>query len=298
MEVVTIGFPIVEVFKTHKLNQETLEAIKAWEKRQEIGSPTSSEFTEHSTKGGASSKSLYIKEVKLSTRSSMSSQRSDLCNMASLENALRTNPIPLLQFAALRDFSGENISFLTHLAEWRRSWLHLTVSTAQHRRQQFIAAVSIYAHFVSPSFSEFPINISHQNLTDLRDLFEEATSRIFRKKSITSTYSPTPFDDVEADSESTVNLRPGIKLSSMNPVRFRYTGHMMRPGYEDILQEFPIPEAFKDVIFDKAEKEIKYLVLTNTWPKFVQDAFGTSHNQADTEVHHRDWFKKKMLCAA
>jgi hypothetical protein len=32
-----------------------------------------------------------------------------------------------------------------------------------------------------------------------------------------------------------------------------------------------IPEGFNATIFDDAEGSIKYLVLTNTWPKFVKD---------------------------
>ena len=32
-----------------------------------------------------------------------------------------------------------------------------------------------------------------------------------------------------------------------------------------------IPEGFDATIFDDAERSIKYLVLTNTWPKFVRD---------------------------
>jgi hypothetical protein len=32
-----------------------------------------------------------------------------------------------------------------------------------------------------------------------------------------------------------------------------------------------IPEDFDGRIFDDAEASIKYLVLTNTWPKFVKD---------------------------
>ena len=33
-----------------------------------------------------------------------------------------------------------------------------------------------------------------------------------------------------------------------------------------------IPDEFDETIFDEAEKEIKYLVLTNTWPKFVRSS--------------------------
>ncbi|KAL1591649.1 hypothetical protein SLS60_011647 [Paraconiothyrium brasiliense] len=301
MELATIGFPIFEIFKTHKLRQETLDAIAAWEKRQEIASPSSSNFSSDcSTKQGiaVSSKSFTIMAVHLASRKSVDSQRSDLYTMAGLENALRTNAVPLLQFAALRDFSGENISFLTHLADWRRSWLHLSVSTAQHHRQQFIAAVSIYAHFVSPSVSEFPINIRHANMAALRDLFEDAASRIFRKRSIASNYSPTPFEDVSPDSDSTVELRSGVNLDTLGRANLKSVSNMTKPGYEDILTAYAIPEAFKETVFDAAEKEIKYLVLTNTWPKFVNDAYASSqHDNGELkERQHNDWFRRSILC--
>lgn len=302
MELVTIGFPIVEIFKTHKLRQETLDAIAAWEKRQEVASLTSSNFSsDFSTRKGTadSSNSFTIKEVHLTSRKSIDSHRSDLYTMAGLENALRTNPVPLLQFAALRDFSGENISFLTHLADWRRAWLQLTVSTAQHRRQQFIAAVSIYAHFVSPSMSEFSINISHANMAGLRDLFEEPASRIFCNRSITSNYSPTPFEEVSPESGSTVDLRLGINLDVLGNANLNSVGSMTRPGYEDALKTYAIPETFKETVYDAAEKEIKYLVLTNTWPKFINDAYASSQHDSGElkEAQHPNWFTKSILCA-
>ncbi|KAF1967689.1 hypothetical protein BU23DRAFT_285994 [Bimuria novae-zelandiae CBS 107.79] len=295
MEVITIGFPIVEIVQTNRLRQETLDVLADWEQRQHVALPSSSAFSASSTKGGARS-SFTINELHFAKRTSLGSHPIELYTMAGLEKALRTNPVPLLHFAALRDFSGENISFLTHLAEWRRSWLNLTMSTAQHRRQQFIAAVSVYAHFVSPSFSEFPINIVHQNMTVLRELFEEPASRIFRKLSLSSGYSPTPFEDVSPDSDSTIELRSGVNLDTLRRVKMSSVAHMARPGYEDVLTDYPIPEAFKETVFDAAEKEIKYLVLTNTWSKFINDIYATSLTDVEKEPKHGGWFKRSVLC--
>lgn len=295
MEVIVIGFPIAEIFKTHKLRQETLDAIAAWEKRQEMISPDSA-FSDYSTKQGSRSSRSFNKEESTHTKgSSIGSQRSDLYTMSGLENALRTNPVPLLQFAALRDFSGENVSFLTHISDWRCSWLHLTGSTNQHRRQQFVAAVQIYALFVSPNFSEFPINVSHQCMRALRDLFEEPASFVCRKRSVSATYSPTPFKDVSPDSDSTVDLRSGVKLDSLGRAKLNSVAHVAGPGHDDVLADFPIPEAFRETVFDAAEKEIKYLVLTNTWPKFVNDAYASSQADSEEKMQHKGWFGKTIV---
>jgi hypothetical protein len=83
------------------------------------------------------------------------SDKSAMVTMTALENALQTNAIPLLKFAALKDFSYENVSFLTHVADLRRYWFSPKRSTAEHRRKQFIVATQIYAQFISHKFSEF-----------------------------------------------------------------------------------------------------------------------------------------------
>ncbi len=79
--------------------------------------------------------------------------------MIALQNALESNPTPLLEFAALKDFSGENVSFLLQVAQWKRGWA-VAKDESQRMQEQFIRAVQIYSHFISLEFSEFPINIS------------------------------------------------------------------------------------------------------------------------------------------
>ena len=45
-----------------------------------------------------------------------------------------------------------------------------------------------------------------------------------------------------------------------------------------------IPDEFDETVFDDAEKSIKYLVLTNTWPKFVRNR-RSSMDTIDPESH-------------
>ena len=42
--------------------------------------------------------------------------------MNALEKALQTNSTSLLLFAALKDFSGENISVLDRVRDWKADW--------------------------------------------------------------------------------------------------------------------------------------------------------------------------------
>lgn len=155
MEVVTLGFPIVGIFRAQSLKQETLEAIADWEKRQALenldgtGAAPEGSLKSHSLYSDTYSKTTTLKSSGDMTVNSLESSKSGMLTMTALENALRSNAAPLLEFAALKDFSGENVSFLTHVADWRRFWFIPKASTAEHRRQQFIAATHIYARFIS-----------------------------------------------------------------------------------------------------------------------------------------------------
>ena len=314
MEVCAIGFPIVGVIKGNKLRQETLEAISKWEMRQAINgldggnaslkSPSAYSSTTTLKSGGG---------ITMNSKSSFESHKSDMLTMTALENALRTNAIPLLEFAALKDFSGENVSFLTHVADWRRYWFSPKASTAQHRRKQFIAAVHIYAHSISLEFAEFPINISSKEMKRLHLVFEDAAKLLHRGKrgSIASSTSDnaTPFDSVlpdeipesaidpKASYSSTLEVKSAVNLDALGRANLRAVSRMQEDCLDEILANIDIPEAFTEMIFDPAEHEIKYLVLTNTWPKFVN--FGRANSQMSTDVDEekgKRWMRK-MLCS-
>jgi hypothetical protein len=313
MEVFALGFPIVDVIRGNTLRQETLDAIANWEKRQatsglggdgSLMSPSSA-FSNASTLKSAG-------DVTINSKVSMESNKSDMLTMTALENALRTNAIPLLEFAALKDFSGENVSFLTHVADWRRFWFSPKASTAEHRRKQFTSAARIYAHFISLEFSEFPINISSKEMKRLHHIFARAATLLYGSKrgsisSSTSDNDATPFDNILPDDvpdsptksvySSTTELRSTINLDTLGRANLRAVSRMDVAHMDQILADVDIPEEFTEIVFDFAEREIKYLVLTNTWPKFVNVGRANSQmSQRADEENGVEW-KKKMLCS-
>jgi hypothetical protein len=329
MEVFTLGFPIYEITRTNTLRKETLEAIANWEKRQALNDDNADHGSMRSTTTLAvTAKSAG--DTTLTSNYSLDSQKSNMLTMTALENALRTNAIPLLEFAALKDFSGENVSFLTHIADWRRYWFSPRLSTAEHRKQQFITAVRIYSHFISLEFSEFPINISSKEMKRLHQVFESAAVLLNRRTrgSIDSDISDsiTPFDSYEPsclpDSPTIPNtpkvldflrapspamLPPSpIKsdfemkttdLDSLGRANLRASSRMRTNSMEDLFADVQVPEAFRETIFDQAESEIKYLVLTNTWPKFVNAGRTNSQlgRDIDQEAGGHKWMRK-FLC--
>jgi len=314
MEIITLGFPIVGVFKAQSLRQETLDAIFEWEKRQALNKFDGSVAAEGRVKDGSVYSKTYSKTTTLKsggdlTVNSTESTKSGMLTMTALENTLRTNAAPLLEFAALKDFSGENVSFLTHVADWRRYWFIPKASMADHRRQQFVAAAHIYARFISLEFSEFPINISSREMKRLYKIFDSTAVVLYRNKrgSLSSEISDsvTPFDNVQPDDVSTThshNAPPsptgstfGLKdLDALRRANFRAVSRLDGLYSDEKFGDIEVPEAFAEVIFDLAESEIKYLVLTNTWPKFVNAGRAASHAGKDEETG-KGW-KQKILC--
>ncbi|KAF2130552.1 hypothetical protein P153DRAFT_384815 [Dothidotthia symphoricarpi CBS 119687] len=317
MEIFTLGFPIAGVIKGNKLRQETLEAIADWEKRQERNSVA---FVD----GSLNDLSLYSDTTALSIggtatlkgKTSFESSKSDLLTMTALENALRTNALPLLEFAALKDFSGENVSFLTLVADWRRYWLSPRSTMTQHRRRQFLAAVRIYAHFISLEFSEFPINISSKEMKTLHSIFEKAAVVMYRTRhnSLSSEVSDsiTPFDNVQPEEWPESPTLPSYlgeafdsksspkstvsDLDSLGRANLKAVSHIQMICEDDMFANVAVPDAFNEMVFDAAETEIKYLTLINTWPRFVNAGRAASQASINDEEKGNGW-KGKMLCS-
>lgn len=302
MEVITIGFPIAQIVKSYGLRRETLQATASWEKRQHIDKSCDSVIaeSEFSAKSGSyTSRLLSSREAPQARKTSVDSQKSDMFTMAALENALRKNPVPLLQFAALKDFSGENVSFLTHLADWRNAWVSSTPSFVNRHHSQFVAAVRIYAHFVSLDFSEFPINISSRRAKDLHEMFEQPARLLFRQRSIASSSdSVTPFDKVPADSDSTLELNTRVNLDALGRANLHSASRIAEVGHEEALSSIMIPESFTATVFDSAEREIKYLILTNTWPKFVNAGREVAEQSGSMEEGGMNWLDRAIICSA
>ncbi|KAI1373228.1 hypothetical protein F4677DRAFT_456063 [Hypoxylon crocopeplum] len=179
-----------------------------------------------------------------------------LFTMNALDHVLNENPGPLQEFSALRDFSGENIAFLTSVAAWKSSWPG--TSNEDLTRDAFTRALVIYTDFISPRDAEFPLNLSSQDLKHLEDIFERPArimcgeARVDPATPFATGGSPRRRDsDGETDSSS-----DWIELAEVAG-RIQYAGE--------------ISSSFDAAVFDRAQAHIKYLVLTNTWPKFVSE---------------------------
>lgn len=100
--------------------------------------------------------------------------------MASLEKAPAVNSLPLLHFAASKDFTAENIIFLMRVREWRQAYataprlLNTSTLTSEAHNLLFRMAVDIYTTCALDSVSDIPINIDHNIRKELDLVFGPA----------------------------------------------------------------------------------------------------------------------------
>ncbi|OCT53404.1 integral membrane protein [Cladophialophora carrionii] len=288
MQASVIFVPFFQIFKHRRLATETRDIIAEWEEKQKYGSMTTS-----STKLGHQS-----------IKSTVSTRQGVMYTMSALERALKLDPTGLLMFSALRDFSGENISFLIHVRDWKANWAATTGKSAALRKQgqtkghdptlmrrQFQQAVGIYASFVSLKYSEFPINISSAHLRDLEATFEQYAALVCAEPTSNAAtpfdnyYSSTVSEDLESQSGkgelsvvSTVIGEGGKdnwKRDASQSIQLQQ--YKMTNFGERLPANIGIPDSFDETIFDKAELSIKELVLTNTWAKYVKEGFAQNN---------------------
>ncbi|KJZ74273.1 hypothetical protein HIM_06279 [Hirsutella minnesotensis 3608] len=237
-EIFTIFVPLVQVIRQSILTKRAAAINAKWETESQSSlQPSSSTCWQTSASVSINEKgsSLDFLDEELGDR---------LLTMGALDHVLGENPGPLQEFSALSDFSGENIAFLTRASAWKAFWL--AEPSESQRLKAFNGAIEIYAGFISPRDAEFPLNLSSHDLKRLEEIFEAPTRSCYGEAR-GNTATPFALDVATADEsgpDGDSRQRAGL-----------YNGE--------------VPDGFNAIIFDAAFSHIKYLVLTNTWPKFV-----------------------------
>ncbi|KAJ6171020.1 hypothetical protein N7470_000087 [Penicillium chermesinum] len=291
IEIFTIGVPCWEVANRQVLIQETLNSIAHWEVKKNVGGENKS------IESGSTMIGSLLSGFKSMTGSVKTDHSSDsILTMGALEHVLERNPAPLQEFSALKEFSGENIAFLTCVAEWK-SMLPAALregsvsgSDRDAVRHSFNRALAIYAEYVSPAHAEFPVNLSSSDVRKLDQVFEKPARIVYGEAEEaaqpTNPVSPfrTEFDLPATSPMSSATHVPNPPKSPTMPLSPTSTlfqtpsANSGEKGFKNQVAEVKdlvkfwgeISPEFDHTIFDDAERSIKYLVLTNTWPKFIK----------------------------
>ena len=247
MQIVSLFFPLYEVYKANRRQNSGSEIFKA------------------------------------SSDGDLESQREGSWHsMQAFENALRDHSSELLEYAATREFTGENIVFLTRVRDFKAAWKLASQKNETDnldRRQKFFAwATDIFDRSVSLHTSQFPINIESQVYTTLNEMFGR---EIVPDSSVVAPFADSwsagaiaelnkiseKMDDPTPKPASAAALKEGHAVGLPNTSE----EHIIPPGLNHI------PDDFDPTVFNKAERSVKYMVFTNTWARYV-DSWRHSDN--------------------
>lgn len=236
-------------------------------------------------------KSLKNNDSDDSDADTISSRKADMYTMDALEDALNSDADPLQMFAALRDFSGENISFLTHLISWKKllasqqrenSAPEFSDERDQQRvdevrmREQFNQAIKLYATFVSTKHAMFPINIAPRTRQRLDAIFAGPTESVLGESANQEAENSATDPDLER--------RRSLLTPDTHEARGSGSDTASVVNLDTVWYWDDIPKGYSRRCFDDAEREIKYLVLTDTWPKFLNAGHAEQAREAEGEM--------------
>ncbi|KAJ4333214.1 hypothetical protein N0V87_007769 [Didymella glomerata] len=178
-------------------------------------------------------------------------------SMQALELSIEQNIEPLIVWAATKEFTAENAIFIREVRNWRKKWSSLKVVSTSQRRQMYNEASLIYFTLINPFTAETPINIEYKIFKVLQNLFAglEYDPYMPRSQTPEDIKSPVIRENVICPWEETLS-RPASIQSDVTSISSSSTGSI-------------IPSEFTEDIFDAAYESIKYLIFTNTWPRYV-----------------------------
>jgi hypothetical protein len=228
-------------------------------------SPTSKEIYSEAS----DAVSLAPSEKSLDRISSTSKEFKAKPSMQALEFSIEYDIEKLIEWTAAFEFTAENTIFLRETRNFKKKWSSLRTETAAQRQQMHNEASLIYFALVDPFTAETPINIEYKILKKLQGHFEGKQYDPYMPYSRSS----TPTDSTTFIARENIVCpwdvildRPGSSASSI------ISASSVTSARSEVAGDFT------DKVFDAAIESIKYLVFTNTWPRYVEF------------VHDRDYY--------
>lgn len=139
------------------------------------------------------------------------------------------------------------------------------------KRKMYSDALGIYIDFISPRDAEFPLNLSSAEIKRVESIFEKAARSVCGEQAINQA---TSFD-IEIAPFNCCDASSPVELGDRNACKIHYEGE--------------IPDAFELTVFDSIQANIKYLVLTNTWPRFVDEMQAKRRQSCETANSEGTW---------
>jgi len=157
-------------------------------------------------------------------------------------------------------------------------------------RHIYTKALGIYTEFISNRDAEFPINIGFEIRRALEGVFERAARKLLGDMQDHVNSNPTPFFEATSahhhprtgsfskqarrtDSRgSEAGIMTSVSTTEVDDIELGEDGAASGNNDDNTTTyQGDIPPSFDANVFEKAYDDIRYLVLTNTWPKYVRE---------------------------
>lgn len=300
MEIVTLGFPIVQMHRHQKASREISGALADFDARR----LTKQSHADSST----------LESGSFATRSTGS--KGKMYSMESLDECLHGCHDGLQVYASCMELNGENIIFLVKVLKFKKLWRR-TFSTSNDflkaRATMFRAALSIFISLIHCDTASYPINIESPIYQKLDIIFGQATALMASRRRGSTSSTPvsqvTPWDepaDLEdmpdmagtthmerfhmrhlaqqeaqaaasptrtlsrEDKHSSASSTSSQKIDEKGGITVSETTTTTTSELpSDPLAGFHVPVEFDAHAFDAAFKSIKYMVWTETWQRYM-----------------------------
>lgn len=210
-------------------------------------------------------------------------------SIAALEIALRDDIDRLEEFAATKDFTGENILFLKRVESWKEKWKLSEIKARNGEmpppvmRSLYDTAEQIFNTLIRRESSDFPLNLEEDVYLPLDRVFGNTNPGTQKCPPVHLFPSGTkamiaPFaDDFLANSKRMPDKKGFREIPGSRGGGREYNDERppTPPRKNSVIMSTPpckLPMGFGACVFDRAEVAVKQMVLTNTWIRYVYDA--------------------------
>lgn len=256
MELITLGFPIYQLYYHKRAVYKTTKAIAQWE---------------------------ATKDLTLNSGSSTitGSSKNRLGSVSELENCLHNDYSQFFFYACNKEYAGENIKFLLKVINFKKQWDIMFVKAGEHtdraRMAMYRAALEIYVSMVYTLTSSETINVEHLIYQQLGRLFDEAATLVASDRPPTPNSARSvvaPWDEPLIDQSNDRNERLQMaSLASRGSCDAASTQRIVdlneRIDPNDKLIGFSIPAAFGKDCYDSAYGSIRSMVWSGAWQNWV-----------------------------
>lgn len=206
-------------------------------------------------------------------------------SMATLELQLDKNPSQLLFWAYTKEFTAENIMFLTSVRDLKRKWAEATKHTdflePHQLRELYEEATTVFFRLVNPTTARRNINIDSRTFCQLENMFNGCQyEQVDDGSSVSKSSSQGTHNVVAPWEEQDILERPRSVLSVGGKLLGDYVNKLHPMPVTEIhakydsangdpcTKETMVPGTFAIDIYDRAYDIVKNDVYLNTWARY------------------------------